>query len=388
MAPRAWVVLVAGVVAQALATVVVTAPAFLIPLLVEQGMPLPQAGMLAAAPNLGLVLTLVAWGAVADRFGERWVIVAGLGLTGAFTLLAATAGGFVALGALLALAGAASGSINSASGRVVVGWFPRHRRGLAMGIRQCAQPLGMAAAALMVPTLARDFGIPAPLLVAGAAAAVAAIGCAFAIRNPPPQPAPEAVPASAPNPYRESSFLWRIHAVSALLVIPQFTLSTFGLLWLISGLGLGAATAGVLMAVAQVIGGLGRIAMGYRSDFAQHRVKVLRGVAIAAIVCMLLLAGAAEVRLVVVGSLIFILATAVSVADNGLEFTSVAEAAGPRWSGRALGVQNTGQFIAGSAVGPVVGALIAGIGFPLTYLIVAAAPLLSVPLIPRADRNA
>ena len=35
----------------------------------------------------------------------------------------------------------------------------------------------------------------------------------------------------------------------------------------------------------------------------------------------------------------------VTVADNGLAFTAVAEIAGPMWSGRALGVQNTGQNI-------------------------------------------
>jgi sugar phosphate permease len=37
----------------------------------------------------------------------------------------------------------AAASSNSASGRLVVGWFPPERRGLAMGIRQTAQPLGV-----------------------------------------------------------------------------------------------------------------------------------------------------------------------------------------------------------------------------------------------------
>ena len=41
---------------------------------------------------------------------------------------------------LLFLGGMAAASSNSASGRLVVGWFPAERRGLAMGIRQTAQP--------------------------------------------------------------------------------------------------------------------------------------------------------------------------------------------------------------------------------------------------------
>jgi sugar phosphate permease len=45
------------------------------------------------------------------------------------------------------LGGAAAASTNAASGRVVAGWFTRSRRGLAMGIRQMAQPLGVTALA-------------------------------------------------------------------------------------------------------------------------------------------------------------------------------------------------------------------------------------------------
>jgi MFS family permease len=80
-------------------------------------------------------------------------------------------------------------------------------------------------------------------------------------------------------------------------------------------------------------------------------------------------------------------ATSVTVADNGLASTSVAEAAGPAWSGRALGAQNTGQFIAASAVGPGIGALVGLVGFAGSFLLVAALPVLALPLVPRADRS-
>jgi MFS family permease len=73
------------------------------------------------------------------------------------------------------------------------------------------------------------------------------------------------------------------------------------------------------------------------------------------------------------------------VADNGLAYTAVAEIAGPFWSGRALGMQNTGQFLAASVVGPAVGALVTVAGFPLAFLAVAATPVLALPLIPPAS---
>ncbi|NQX34974.1 MFS transporter [Herbiconiux sp. VKM Ac-2851] len=433
-----------GLAGQSAGTFLVSAPAFLIPYLhVEQGVALTTAGWLAAAPTIGMVLTLVAWGALADRLGERGVIAGGLALTAVLAALAAWAasapGALEAPGLLvlfLVLGGAASASTNSASGRVVVGWFPRERRGLAMGIRQMAQPLGTAVAALVVPPLAATAGFGAPLALAAVATALLAVGCALGIRNP-PRPAPAAAPAAgsaaaataaapaapasgpataaaaapaapagalsdrpapAPaalaagreqpaNPYRRDRFLVRIHAVSVLLVLPQFTLSTFGLLWLVAGLGVAPLVAGLVVSVSQFVGAGGRIAIGALSDRVGSRVRVLRAVCLAGIALLAAMAVLGGLQLTVAAAIVFVLATTVSVADNGLAFTSVAEAAGPAWAGRALGVQNTGQFLAASAVGPGVGALIALVGYPFAFALVALAPLAALPLVPRRDAD-
>jgi MFS family permease len=375
-----------GVLAQAAGTLVVATPAYLIPLLhLQEGIPLTQVGLLVAAPTVGLVLTLVAWGALADRVGERWVIAGGLALAAACTAVAATLGGLVPVGVLLLLAGGATGSCNAASGRVVVGWFPRRRRGLAMGIRQMSQPLGVAVAALVVPPLADAGGIGLPLAVGAAATGVLAIACAVGITDPLRPPRSEL--AASANPYRRDRFLLRVHLVSMLLVVPQFTLSTFGLVWLIGDLRWTATAAGVVVAVAQFVGAGGRIVVGSLSD-RFGRMRLLRLVAVAGVVGLVLLAVAGGVGWAVPAAILLIATTTVSVADNGLAFTSVAEAAGPGWSGRALGVQNTGQFLAASAVGPGVGALVTVVGFPLAFALVAAAPLVALPLVPKRDQHA
>ena len=156
----AWRMLALGVSAQAAGSLFASTPAYLIPLLhLDRGVPLAQAGLLAAAPSLGMVMALVAWGAVTDRYGERWVIAGGLALTSVFAFAAAAVSGYVGLGVLFVLGGAAAASTSAASGRVVIGWFPRSRRGLAMGIRQISQPLGVAVAAIAVPALASHLGI-------------------------------------------------------------------------------------------------------------------------------------------------------------------------------------------------------------------------------------
>jgi MFS family permease len=386
---KAWRMLALGVSAQAAGSLFLTTPAYLIPLLhLDRGLPLAQAGLLAAAPSLGMVMALVAWGAVTDRYGERWVIAGGLALTAGFAFAAAAVPGYVGLGVLFVLGGAAAASTSAASGRVVIGWFPRSRRGLAMGIRQMSQPLGVAVAALAVPPLASGLGIWAPLLLAGGLAAILAAACAVGIANPPRAPARPAVGGERPfNPYREGLFLTRIHLLSALLVVPQFTLSTFGLIWLITGLHWNVTAAGAVIAAAQFIGALGRIAVGVASDRVGSRTRVLRWVAVSGVVVMLALAGCGGLHWAVASAVALIVASTVSVADNGLSFTSVAEAAGPSWSGKALGIQNTGQFIAASAVGPGIGALITVVGYPVAFALVALTPLAAIPLVPARDQH-
>jgi MFS family permease len=385
----AWRMLALGVSAQAAGSLFASTPAYLIPLLhLDRGVPLAQAGLLAAAPSLGMVMALVAWGAVTDRYGERWVIAGGLALTAVFAFAAAAVSGYVGLGVLFVLGGAAAASTSAASGRVVIGWFPRSRRGLAMGIRQISQPLGVAVAALAVPALASHLGIWAPLLLAGALTAVLAAACAVGIANPPRAAASPAADGERPfNPYRESLFLTRIHLLSALLVVPQFTLSTFGLIWLITGLHWNVTAAGAVIAAAQFVGALGRIAVGVASDRVGSRTRVLRWVAVSGVVVMLALAGCGGLHWAAASAAVLIVASTVSVADNGLSFTSVAEAAGPSWSGKALGIQNTGQFIAASAVGPGIGALITVVGYPVAFALVALTPLAAIPLVPAHDKH-
>jgi MFS family permease len=389
----AWRALGLGVAAQASGSVLIATPAYLIPLLhLRRGMPLAQAGLLSAAPSFGMVLTLVAWGAVADRYGERWVISGGIALTAVFAFAAAAVSNYTGLGILLLLGGAAAASTSSASGRVVAAWFPRSRRGLAMGIRQMSQPLGVTVAALAVPSLAARAGIAAPLLLAGSLAAVLALACAVGITTPSRPQATEATQATqatqgSVNPYRDGFFLPRIHLLSALLVVPQFTLSTFGMIWLITAFGWNATAAGVLIAAAQFIGAVGRIFVGHLSDRVGSRTRVLRWVAVSGVVVMLALAGAGALHWSVASAVVLVIASTVSVADNGLSFTSVAEASGRAWSGKALGIQNTGQFIAASVVGPGIGALITAVGYPFAFALVALTPLASIPLVPAQDRQ-
>jgi len=376
--------LAAAVIAQASTTIVATTPAFLIPQLhASGGLTLAEAGLIAAAPNLGLVLSLVAWGAATDRWGERRILVLGLGATTLAVVGSMLASGVVWLGLALVLLGALSACTNAASGRLIVGWFPPQRRGLAMGIRQTCQPVGVAVAALAVPALASAWSIPAALALGGALSLVSLLVCLIVVVDPARSPHVAAGPRGiAASPYRGSGALARIHAVSVLLVVPQFALSTFGLVWFIADFGWSAVAAGLVVAAAQLLGAVGRIAAGAMSDRVGSRLGPLRWVAVAGVAAMLLTAAFGAAGWEIAAAIAFVVASCISVADNGLAFTAVAEIAGPRWAGRALGVQNTGQFLAAAIVAPAFGALIGAVGYPLAWALGAIAPLAAAPIVP------
>ena len=379
---RRWSMLVIALTATTCANVFINGAAFLIPTLhTQRGLDLAQAGTLSAMPSLGMVTTLILWGYVVDRFGERLVLSLGSALTAAAAFAAASVQSLVAVGAFLLIGGMAAASSNSASGRLVVGWFPPEQRGLVMGIRQTATPLGVGLGALVIPRLAESHGVATALLFPAVVCALAAVMCLIGVIDPPRPPRAEAPDEHLANPYRGSSMLWRIHAVSVLLVVPQSVVWTFTLVWLMTTRDWSAASAGLLVTVAQILGAAGRIAAGRWSDVTGSRLKPIRTIAAAAAGSMALLAFTDWLHSPVSVALV-VIASVITVSDNGLAFTAIAEIAGPFWSGRALGTQNTSQHLASAAASPVFGALIGLFGFPAAFAVCALFPVVAIPLVP------
>jgi MFS family permease len=146
---RRWWILALGMSAQAASCVFLYGLPYLIPDLRHQlGLSLTGASTLASAPLAGVIVALVAWGAAADRYGERVVITAGLAIASGGLIAAAQLSGPVGIGVLLACAGAGGASVNAASGRLVLGWFDASERPGSQpvpGARAVAHPRGQHA---------------------------------------------------------------------------------------------------------------------------------------------------------------------------------------------------------------------------------------------------
>ena len=374
-----------SLIATLAANVFINAIAFLIPAMnAQRGISLATAGLLAAMPNFGTMVTLIGWGYLLDITGERFVLATGLGLTAVAALAAAMTQSMVTMGVFLFLGGMAAASTITASGRLVTGWFAPYQRALAMGIRQTAQPLGIGVGAVVLPALAKH-NFSTALVFPAAACAIAAVAVLGGVHDPPRPPRAEAEKQELANPYRQTGALWRIHLGSALLMLPQPVVLTFMLVWATRSHGFSIAWAGVLMGLSQLLGAVARTAAGRWADRIGSRMRPLRLIAVVTTVVLMVLALADQLH-----SPIALYAMVVALAitgDNGLPFTSVPEIAGRFWSGRALGAQNTVERLVVAVAPPVFGALITAAGYPLAFAVCGLFPLAALPFLPTVARR-
>ncbi|HMG29406.1 MAG TPA: MFS transporter [Jiangellaceae bacterium] len=382
---RRWLMLGLAMAAQATTCMYLFGIAYLLPELRDAfSVTLAQATLLVVAPGVGLMATLILWGAVADRYGERLAMSIGLGGAGVLVAAVPLVDSVTAVGVLLMTAGAAGAAVNAGSGRIILGWFPANRRGVAMGARQMALPIGLALAAATLPPLAERYGFGRALLLPAFSALAVALLVAVFVTDPPRPDTDVTTPAG--SPYRTMP-IWRVHASSGLLVVPQLVVATFALVYLVDEYGWPPARAGALLAVVQIAGASTRLLAGLWSDRVASRLRPMRLLAYVNAATMAGLAVAALAGSSVAVAALVVCAV-ITVSGNGLAFTAVAELAGRAWAGRALGAQNTVQGVAATVTAPAFAVVITQTSYSAAYALAAVFPLLAAAVIPVAAEGA
>jgi sugar phosphate permease len=318
---------------------------------------------------LGTVLTLLVWGVLSDRAGERAVIGFGLAAGSLAMFAAAGSDGYTALLAWMALAGMLGSSAVAASGRAVFGWFPRDERGLALGLRQTAVPAGAALASFTLPPLASAAGVHAALYALAGMMLVAAIAAAIWLRD---GPRIESAAPPAPDAARDPR-IWRLSAASSLMIIGQVGITSLLVLYLYSERGWTAAHAALALGGVQVGAALARISAGRWSDLRGERVEPFRR--LATLAGVLLLAG------VVLGPPVLMAGGIAAMSWNGLSFTAAAEISGRRQAGKAMGIQNTAMRVVAAGVPVGLGALASAVSWQLVFAVMGIAPLIARALL-------
>jgi sugar phosphate permease len=373
-----WVVLSAGTLAQAsFSASSVGLPALGPALKSHYGLSLGETGVVLAGIGIGMLFTLLPWGLVADRVDERWVIATGLSGAAGLLVVASGTHGFGTVTATLVGVGALGASVNAASGRAIMAWFPATELGLALGIRQTAIPIGAAIGAGFLPLLASAGGTRLAFLFLGAACLTGAVIAASFIRTGPPgQPGL----GDVSRPVRDPR-MWLLGSATGLYLVAQIAIISFVVLFLHEHRGLSTHVAALVLVAIYVLAVAARIGSGTISDRLGNRLVPLRTIGVALTICTAGVAAATDAPLPLLIPL-FIVAGMLSMAWNGLAYAAAAEAAGAARTGAALGFQQTllGVVVAGA---PPVIAAVAEHSWRLAFFLAAVGPAVGVLILQR-----
>jgi nitrate/nitrite transporter NarK len=251
-----------------------------------------------------------------------------------------------------------------------MGWFGADERGLALGIRQTAVPIGGAGAAAALPWLADAGGTKLAFLVLAAACLAGAVAAALWMQEAAQTPV---LGDTVTAPLRDPA-MWLLSWSSSAYLTGQIAVIGFVVLFLHEHRGLAPGAAAAVLAVTHVLGGVARIAVGHWSDHVRARIRPLRVLGLALTVGLAIAAAAVDAPLPVLVPAM-VAAGVLGLSWNGLAFTAAAETAGAARSGAALGFQQTVLGVAFAVVPIAFAAIVNASSWRLGFALAALGPL-------------
>ena len=358
-----------------------------------------QLGLIIGLLGLGVALSELPWGLLTDRWGDRHVLLTGLGATAAWLGLMAMLvvpspahiPGTALLAAAFLVTGLLGGSVNGSSGRAIMAWFQEGERGFAMSIRQTAVPLGGGLGALVLPSLASAHGFAAVFGLLAVASAASAFFAWLWLHQPPAQDDPSSSSANAASPAGlvplRNLDIWRIATAIGLLCFPQVAVLTFASVFLHDFGGMGTAVISASLAAVQVGAMVMRVWSGRFTDRHRNRRSFLRlcsalSAAAFVVLGLLVLASSGIPAPVLAPALVAALVVAgICVSSwHGVAYTELATLAGASHAGTALGLANSFVFVAFFLVPTAIPGLLILVSWPGVWLAAAACALVAWPI--------
>jgi MFS family permease len=321
-------------------------------------------GAVFAAVGVGSAVALVPAGMLVDRFGARPVLLVGALVNAAGVSLSGLTSNAEVFGAALFVGGLGGAAVPVAGMTSLLREFPPAKRGVALGWRQLAVPLGGTAGSLVLPALVAAGGVRLAMLGAGVASGLTAMWFAAVAGDDRVQ---------APS-----------RGLGGVLSIPHMRpLLALGLLyvWALGGVltyyipavehgGLSSAVAVAGFALLNITAALSRVVWGRRADHdgGSRRLHVLRNTGLVATIAAVCMPAA-----LALGPWAAIPATAVLAFGvfgfNGVLYLVAGEIAGPNRAGRAVGLASTVVFGWGSLAAPIAGLAVEHVGYPAVWAI-------------------
>lgn len=355
-APYRWVVLGIATLMQLGVSLPQQTPAAIGPVLGHAlGLSRTELGLLTSAIWGGMLIGMLPFGVLVDRYGERWTLLIGGLLLAVCLLLASRATTFQPL--FLALVPAAIGASAASPGgtRALAAWFEPRLRGTAMGIRQTGVTGAGVLAAVILPPIALAFGWQAAFVTVAVLALAGILAFALLYREPPASSRRARAPFD-PGLLLSSRVWLAATAYGWVFMGALGCVVAYLAVSLNQDAGVGPVQAGLLLALLQVGGIAGRLGFGVLSDRAGGRGRVMAlsgGLAVLSCLAMALL-GHGAVGLAGLAAIAFLLGLS-CMGWNALYITLSAEAVPIENAATAVGTGTSITFLGMFAVPPVFG---------------------------------
>ncbi|HEX2369610.1 MAG TPA: MFS transporter [Acidimicrobiia bacterium] len=323
----------------------------------DLGLELWQVGLLVTGSPMVGALLAPPLGRVTDRVGGKASMVATLGV-GALTLalFAASPTFLILVGATL-LTGVSQGWANPATNKVISRHYPPGGRGVVIGIKQSGVQFGSFLAGLALPAAALALGWRGALLVASTIPLLGTVLAAAFVPADPPSP-------SVPNRGQRPPLPGEVRFLAVYGFLLGLTVSAtiaYTALFAEDVLGLAPATAGVVVALAGLVGILGRVVWGGVADARGRHTGILGLLGVVGATAGLLMVGAATISPLLIWPAAVATGAGIN-AWNAVGMLAVVSVVPEEAAGHASGVVQFG-FLMGLALGaPIFGAVVDATG--------------------------
>jgi len=319
---------------------------------------LTQAGSFLSAYYVGPILMSLPAGAMADRWGVKRTLVLGQVVIAGGLLAVAASPSYALLLVLMVVSGVGYGMLNPTSTKAIIAWFPPSQRATVVGLKQVGFPFGAMLGAALLPVLGLAFGWRWAVAAAALVIVAGALASAGLYHDPPSPPSAGTVSGrGAARRVLGDRDLWLVAVASLIFAGVQTVWMAYLVLYLQGVVGLPLLAASRYLALAQGGGMAGRVVFGVLSDRAfggRRRLPLVIagcGTALCSIAIAFTRAGSSPGWLVPL-ALVF---GFVGIGWNGVQHTMMAELAGPRAAGAAVGFGLALSSVGVTAAPPVFG---------------------------------
>lgn len=269
--PYRWTILALSIGIQALNSCITTTTSTLAPFIVaDMGLTKAMIGFAGGAVNMGMSLTAIMAGRIADKKGERSVLLFCSIFASAAIIFTSRINTFMLLAAALFITGAFCSAPTPVGSKAITNWFPPAQIGFALGLRQTGIPLGGFVGALLLPYIALNWGWRTAMATAGIMLFCGSFIC-YSLYREHPQTMENKKTKNLNEKREEWSFLrngsfWYAQITSILFLGAQYVLLTYLVLFLRDTAGIDIRKASLCLAISQLAGITARIVLGLVSD--------------------------------------------------------------------------------------------------------------------------